>query len=345
MASLYQRNGSKIWWVRFQLHGRRVQRSSRTTKKAQALRYLGECMEAEKQRQEQGYQKVRFEVLCQEFCQLHLPLLRARTQSNYLGHIQVLKVHFADRYIDSVRKIHIAEFVAYHKRAGLKTPTIRRYLSTLSSLFSFAERSGWLAQNPLLRFDKRSLPEAQPRTRFLSPEEYGRLLKASPPHLRPIIEMAVATGMRREELLSLRWDQVNIERREVRLSVTKSKRPRVVSLSDRAVAIFVATASTDQSTLYVFTNPESRTRYTNISRGFRSACRRAGLEDMRFHDLRHTFGSWAVQSGADLYRISRILGHSTLQMTSRYAHLATEHLHEVVNKVATPMATEHSDWR
>jgi integrase/recombinase XerD len=99
---------------------------------------------------------------------------------------------------------------------------------------------------------------------------------------------------------------MDLERREVRLSVTKSKRPRVVPLSDRAVAVFVATASNDQGSLYVFTNPESSTRYRNISRGFRSACRRAGLEDMRFHDLRHTFGSWAVQSGADLYRISRI---------------------------------------
>ena len=157
--------------------------------------------------------------------------------------------------------------------------------------------------------------------------------------------MAVTTGMRREELLSLKWEQVNLERREVRLTVTKSKRPRVVPLSDRAVAIFVAAAPDDQGSLYVFTNPETRDRYRNISRGFRSACRRAGLEDMRFHDLRHTFGSWAVQSGADLYRISRILGHASLQMTSRYAHLATEHLHEVVKKMATSTATEHSDWR
>ena len=139
-----------------------------------------------------------------------------------------------------MRKAHIAEFVGHLKKTGLKPPTIRRYLGTLSSLFSFAERSGWLAQNPVRQFDKRSLPEALPRTRFLSQAEYRRLLAFAEPHLRLLIEMAVETGMRLEELLGLRWEQVHLERREVRLVVTKSNRPRVIPLSDRAVAILAA---------------------------------------------------------------------------------------------------------
>ena len=243
MASLYKRNGSGIWWVRFQHNGVRVQRSSHTSKKAQALRFLAKAMEEERQRQEQGYKRVRFDVLREEYVQLHLPLLRPKTRANYLGHIAVLRAHFGeDRYIDEVRKAHVAEFAAGQKRRGLKPATIRRYLASLSSLFAFAERSGWLAQNPMARFDKKALPEAQPRTRFLSQDEYRRLLAASGPLLRPLIEMAVATGMRLEELLGLKWDQVDLERREVRLVVTKSKQPRVVPLSARAVAILVAAA-------------------------------------------------------------------------------------------------------
>ena len=343
MASLYKRNGSGIWWVRFQLNGLRIQRSSSTSKKAQALRFLAKAMEEERQRQEQGFKRVRFGVLCEEYGRQHLPLLRAKTRANYVGHIEVLKAHFADRYIDEVRKAHVAELVAHQKRSGLQPATIRRYLATLSSVFSFAERSGWLAQNPLIRFDRRSLPEATPRTRFLSHDEYRRLLAAAGPHLRPIIETAVATGMRLEELLSLKWEHVDLERREVRLIVTKSKQPRVIPLSDRAVAIIAAAARSAQASPYVFTNPASGSRFKTVKRAFRTACRRAGVQDMRFHDLRHTFASWAVQSGADLYRLSRILGHTTLQMTARYAHLATEHLHEVIKNMATPMATEHSD--
>ncbi len=342
MASLYKRGNSNIWWVRFQLNGTRIQRSSGTTRKSQALSVLARALEEERQQQEQGFKKVKFDVLCGEYQQQHLLLLQPKTRANYRGHIDVLKGHFADRYIDEVRKTHIAEFVAQKKREGMNPPTIRRYLSTLSSLFSFAERSGWLNQNPVARFDKRSLPEAQPRTRFLSRTEYRRLLAAAKAHLKPIIEIAVETGLRSEELLGLRWEQVNLERREVRVVVTKSKQPRVVPLSDRAVAIFVATARIGDSP-FVFTNPLTVQRYKTVKQPFRAACRRSGIEDFRFHDLRHTFASWAVQNGADLYRISRILGHSTLQMTTRYAHLATKHLHEVVKGMATSTATVHSD--
>ncbi len=343
MASLYKRSNSNIWWVRFQQNGNRIQRSSGTTRKSQALRFLSRVMEEERQRQELGFKKVRFDVLCREYQQQHLPLLRPATRYNYLQHIEALKGHFADRYIDEVRKAHVAEFVAQKKRDGLKPPTIRRYLATLSSLFSFSERSGWLNQNPLSRFDKRSLPEAQPRTRFLSREEYRRLIAAAEPHLKPIVEMAVETGLRQEELLGLRWDQLDLDRREIRLVVTKSKQPRIVPLSDRGVAIFVATAPIGSSP-FVFTNPRTGQRYRNLRQSFQKACSRAGISDFRWHDLRHTFASWHVQSGTDLYRVSRILGHSTLQMTTRYAHLATEQLHEAVRGVATFMATTSPDY-
>jgi integrase/recombinase XerD len=343
MASLYRRNGSSIWWVRFQHNGTRVQRSSRKSRKADALRFLAKVMEEERQRQEQGFKKVRFAVLCEEYCSQHLPLLKSGTRVGYLGHIAAIKAHFGgDRYIDEVRKVHIAEFVAHLKKTGLRSPTIRRYLASLSSLFSFAERSGWLVQNPVAQFDKRSLPEAQPRTRFLSQAEYRGLLVFSEPHLKPILEMAIETGMRLEELLGLRWDQVHMERREVRLVVTKSNRPRVVPLSDRAVAILAAIVRIVASP-YVFNNPQTGRRYRNLRHSFRKACSRAGISDFRWHDLRHTFASWHVQSGTDLYRLSRILGHSTLQMSARYAHLATEHLHQAVQDLATSMATAASD--
>ena len=158
-------------------------------------------MEEERQRQEQGFTKVRFGVLCERYTELHLPVLKPRTRANYVTHLAAIKAHFGeDRYIDEVRKAHVAAFISELKKAGLKTPTIRRYLATLSSLFSFAERSGWIIQNPILHLDKRAIPEAQPRTRFLSRDEYRRLLGSSTSHLRPLIEIAVETGMRLEEI-------------------------------------------------------------------------------------------------------------------------------------------------
>ena len=231
----------KIWWVRFQHNGTRVQRSSGTSRKARPY------ASSPRPWRRSGYGKNRdskrsgFGVLCERYTELHLPVLKPRTRANYVTHLAAIKAHFGeDRYIDEVRKAHVAGFISELKKAGLKTPTIRRYLATLSSLFSFAERSGWIIQNPILHLDKRAIPEAQPRTRFLSRDEYRRLLGASSSHLRPLIEMAVETGMRLEEFLSLKWEQVDLDRREVRLVLTKSKRPRMIPLSDKAVAVLVA---------------------------------------------------------------------------------------------------------
>ncbi len=125
----------------------------------------------------------------------------------------------------------------------------------------------------------------------------------------------------------------------ITLPVSYDESECVVSVD---VAILVARPRIADS-LFIFTNPSTGHRYKTVKRAFQTACRRSGIEDFRFHDLRHTFASWAVQNGADLYRVSRILGHSTLQMTTRYAHLATEHLHEAVRGVATFMATTSPD--
>lgn len=96
MASLYRRNKSNIFWVRFQLNGLRFQRSSGTSKKTQALRFLTKAIEEERQRQEQGFKKVRFGVLCEEYARQHFPILKPRTRENYRGHLSVIKAHFGE---------------------------------------------------------------------------------------------------------------------------------------------------------------------------------------------------------------------------------------------------------
>lgn len=342
MASLYRRNGSRIYWIKFQLNGKRIQKSTRTTDKTLAFKVLSKALEDARSQIDFGYQEKALEEAIRDYSTVHLALLRPRTRENYLGHLRILHAFLGDIQISDIRKSHISAFIAHQRRNGLKPATIRRYLATLSSLLTFSERSGWLVRNPLSRFDKRALPESAPRTRFLTRDEYKRLLKHCNRSLRPIVEIAVETGMRRGEILSLKLDQVDLERREIRLTVTKTKRPRVIPLSDRAVAVLVAIAS-DRPHGYVFINPTTNKPYTSVKKAFGSACQKAGITNFRFHDLRHTFASWSVQGGADLYRLSRILGHTNLQMTTRYAHLSTQDLHDLVRDLATKTATGTSD--
>ncbi len=140
--------------------------------------------------------------------------------------------------------------------------------------------------------------------------------------------------MRKEELLSLRQEQIDLRRREIHLELTKTSSPRRVPLSVTAVDTIrdLLERRGRPTSSFLFCKSDG-SRIGDPKKGFVAAYARAGLTDFRYHDLRHTFASWFVQEGGDLYRLSRILGHATLQMTARYGHLRTEDLHEEMERV------------
>ena len=192
-------------------------------------------------------------------------------------------------------------------------------------------------------FGKRSFREARHRTRFLTHGEYENLLAHAADHVRPAITLAVETGLRKEELFGLTTSAIDLSRREIRLDHTKSGVPRRVPLSDVAVTTIKAllTQPGRKKTTYLLAKPEDGTRYADMKKGFAAACRRAKITGLRWHDLRHTFASWFVQAGGDLYHLSRILGHATVQMTARYSHLRTGDLHAELRRVAQNRPQEH----
>lgn len=341
MAGLYRRNNSKVWWVRFQHEGKRYQKSSGTTVKAEAFKVLLSYQDEGRRFTRTGIRRHTFEEMAQRFSQDHFPLLKPRTADGYRVHVRYLTEHFAGHYLDQISRAKIADYISSRRKQGLATATIRRHLATLSSMVSRAIGWGWIETNPARDFDKRSVPEAKARTRYLTQHEFNQLVGHAASHLKPLLTIAVHTGMRSEELLSLTWSQVNLERQEVTLHRTKSGLPRVIPLTPVAVATFVA-ITRHVTSPYVFCD-QSGKRYKSVKSGFKGACRKAGITNFRFHDVRHTFASWAVQGGMDLYRLSRILGHATTQMTAKYAHLATSDLHAAMAKVATNMATGASD--
>lgn len=138
---------------------------------------------------------------------------------------------------------------------------------------------------------------------------------------------------------------IDLRRRELRLTVTKTGRPRQVPLSSRALETIKGLLERSRPrSPYLFCKSDG-SRIGDPKKAFAGACRRAGIEDFRFHDLRHTYASWWVQDGGDLYRLSRILGHTTLQTTSRYAHLRTDDLHEELERVARKRSRKRSQER
>lgn len=142
------------------------------------------------------------------------------------------------------------------------------------------------------------------------------------------METALNTGMRRGELLSLKWEQ--IRNGFIYLTETKSNKARQIPVNDRLAEVFREVRRGNQlKSPYVFCDSKGR-RFYEVKRSFASACRRAGIEAFRFHDLRHTFASHLVMKGVSLKAVQELLGHSDLTMTMRYAHLSKGHLQEAV---------------
>lgn len=208
--------------------------------------------------------------------------------------------------------------------------TVNRYLAVLSHALGVAVKEwGWLDDNPMRKVRKRAEPKG--RVRILDDGERTRLLeatKAGPPWLEPVVTLALATGMRQGEILGLRWPDVDLDRKRLVLHDTKNGERRAVHLGGPARDVLkrwskVRRLDTDR----VF--PET----AGFHHRWWDALERAGLEDFRFHDLRHTAASYLAMNGATLSELAAVLGHKTLAMVKRYAHLSESHVAGVVDRM------------
>lgn len=180
-------------------------------------------------------------------------------------------------------------------------------------------------------------PSPPGRTRWLTAEEWSRLqtaLQSESPLLRQCAELTLATGLRENNVLNLEWGQIDLRRRVAWLhsDQTKQQKPLGVPLNDAACAILEGRRGIHKT--YVFANPDTGLPYYKASnRAWYAALRKAKLKGFRWHDLRHTWASWAVMSGVRLEEVQRMGGWATAQMVQRYAHLSSEHLAEAAAKV------------
>jgi len=188
----------------------------------------------------------------------------------------------------------------------------------------------WLELNPFRRFKIKSGDVK--KERWLTSEEEGKILSYSAEWLKDIITFLLNTGMRRGELINLRWPEVDLERETIQLLITKNKERRTIPLNSTLVGLLQRKIKTRLNSGYVFTS-EAGTQLDgrNVLRSFKLACKNAGLNGIRLHDLRHSAASRMVQSGIDLYTVQRLLGHKDQRMTQRYAHHSIESLKSGVN--------------
>lgn len=319
MATVYKRG--KTWWVRFQWRGQEIRQSARTTSKGEARDYLDRLRAEYRKLDLGGRPRVTFDDAAVQFIAEHVSQKKLSTVATYQSLIKTLNEEFGGMYLDEITKAKIAEFEGMKLRT-ISLARVRQYRIALSGIFNIAMRRDWVEVNPCRSLGPLRVNNA--RTRYLTRAEWSALYADLPPPIDDIAGVAVSSGMRLGEVLALDWRDLNFDTDEISIRSSKSGAPRTVPM-EGASAHFPAQRGLGRDPVFR-TDTGARMRVDDVSKRFTKAAVKAGVDDFSFHDLRHTFASWWVQEGGDLYPLQLRLGHKGPTMTQRYAHLRTEHL-------------------
>lgn len=324
MASVYKRGG--VWWVRFQWRGREVRKSSRTTVKGEAREYLAALQSQYRLIDINGAPRVLFDDAAAAYIEEEVSRKKVSTVAFYQACVRVLAQEFGGTYVDEISRGRIADFEA--KQARRVSPSrLKHYRAAMSGIMRVALRHEWVNSNPCRSLDPIQVSNA--RYRFLSRKEWDRLRRALPEPHRTIAALSVERGMRAGEILALRHEDLDFRADVILLRDTKANVPRAIPMEGARELLPMARRG-----LVFSTEKGKPLSVSEVTRKVNAVAREIGVGDFTFHDLRHTFASWYVQAGGDLYRLQRILGHKGPAMTQRYAHLRIEDLRAVTQKSA-----------
>ena len=322
MRGLYKRTGSPHWHIRYaDENGQIVRISTGTTEKKLAGKILDKKRTAVAENKHLDIQRLpntTFHELCEEYWDLHGKSLKARGLDYF---IESVKVNLGDVPLKEITQQRIERMLSDWMQANqFSTGTRNTYLMRLKAIFSKAVEWGLLRENPASGV--KDLRGQEGRTRFLTTDEIQALLAAATKRFRPMLVVALHTGMRRGEIFQLRWVDVDFQNRIVNVHRrTKTSKNRAIPMDETLYETLCELHASRQSEL-VFPSRSTGEELVDISRVFPPVCQKAGIKNFRFHDLRHTFASHLVMCGTDLAVVRDLLGHSTVRMTERYAHLA-----------------------
>ncbi|WP_334470359.1 tyrosine-type recombinase/integrase [Arsenophonus sp. PmNCSU2021_1] len=276
--------------------------------------------------------------------------------------------HFAGRDISTITAEEVNSIVSEMKnrkhyqiweakkdaaiRKGKETPaytpipisqaTKSQYLSFMRSLLRAAANDwGWMKSAPVIKAKK----PASKRIRWLTKEEANRLVECMPESIKPIVIFALSTGLRRSNILDLEWTQIDIQRKVAWIHPENAKAGKAIgiALNDTACKVLGAQIGKHHRWVFVHTTakcrpdgtltPAVRKMRVDDNNAWYAGLKKAGIDDFRFHDLRHTWASWLIQSGVPLSALQEMGGWESIEMVRRYAHLAPNHLTEHARKI------------
>ena len=272
-------------------------------------------------------------ILFEEFSKQYLDYSKAnKALSTYKNrdvvNIKHLRSAFDGRYLFDITP-HMIEKYKARRLEKVSPASVNRELACLKHIYTKAIDWEYVKTSPAKGV--RLLKEPPGRLRYLMPDEVEALLKNCARHLKPIVVTALNTGMRKSEILNLKWTEVDLKNRKITVINTKNNETRVVPIN-QTLFKELSRLPHKHDTEYVFSNDKGLP-YGSIKKSFSSALKKAGISDFRFHDLRHTFASHLVMQGVDLRTVQQVMGHKDIKMTMRYSHLSPEYVQEAIGRL------------
>lgn len=323
---VYRRPGSAHWWIRISIAGRKTRRSTGTADFEQA-------QEFEERERERLWRLHKLgdggSTLWQEAAKRWLSEGDSKKKRDR-EILQWFKKHLKDEPLTAVDEANVRNLRELALADGMARSTVDRFMNTLKAVLRQCVEWRLLDSVP-------KIPMYRPRTpepRWITRSQYQSLRSKLPVHLQFAADAAVTTGLRMRSMLSLTWERIDLKAGRAWIPGEKMKAGRAhgLALSPDAVRTFKALRKLNPHGSHVF-QWKGKPIDNCHTEAFRRAVRETGLEPLRWHDLRHTWASWAVQSGVTLPELMQLGGWSSYAMVLRYSHLAQDHLASAAAKV------------
>lgn len=316
------------WYIDYYIKGRRKRKKIGPSKKL-ALQVLNDVKLKIVKKEYLGVyeeKKISFKDFSKQYLE-YSKANKAFSTYNRQDRISInrLKPYFKEKYIFEITP----QMIECYKAKRLKTvspASVNRELATLKNMFTMAIKWRYLKTNPSK--EVKSLKEPPGRVRYLKPEEVKALYESCAGYLKSIVVTALNTGMRKGELQELKWANVDFRNQKITVINAKNNESRIIPIN-KTLYNELHPLSKSSKGEYIFSDRNGRP-YGDIKKSFLKALEKAKINDFRFHDLRHTFGSYLVMQGVDLKTVQQILGHKDIRMTMRYAHLSPEYVQKAV---------------
>ena len=331
--AVYKRNNK--WYCRGRVNGERYHLLCTGAETKDKARELEDAYRYDIRLRQKGLAAKKEQTYTFEFMMTkYVEVCEANNKTARIAKIQKNKLceYFGSKTsITKIKPSDIESFKLFLINRGRTKATVNRYFSAIKRAYNLMIRDDLISYNPTNKVSK--FEEDNKRYRYLTIDEWNRLKSVMPKYLYNIVAVALLSGLRKSNVLQLRWEQINFELRFIEILKQNNKGKKVIRqpMSDGLYNLLQSLNPKQEG--YLFVNPETDKPYTDVRKVFNSCLEKANIQGVIFHDLRRTFATWLMQEGVDIRTLQQLLMHSDISTTERY--LATSHERNIkaVNKI------------